>query len=318
MTERMVGIDVAKATLAVAMVPDERVWEVPYTSEGIEALITELRASKPTRIVLEGSGGLQGLVVAALTAADLPAIVVNPRQVRDFARATGQLAKTDAIDALVLARFAVAVRPTVRALPDAQTVHLRRLVVRRRQLVENRRVEEQRLTRLETEHAERDILRDVRDHIKYLTRRIDRVDAELKSAVRSSQRWREQQERLESTKGVGPVTVQTLLAELPELGQVSGKAIAALAGLAPFAHDTGVSRGRRHIRGGRSPVRRALYVAAMSGVRWNPVLKAHYTKLLERGKPKKVALVACAHKLLIILNAMARDQRPWNANPATP
>jgi transposase len=311
--ERMVGIDVAKATLAVALWPDERVWEVPYTTEGLEALADELRSVEPTLVVLEGTGGVQGMAVASLAMAGLPVVVVNPRQVRDFARATGQLAKTDAIDALVLARFAQAVRPPVRPLPDADTVRLRELVARRRQLVENRRVEEQRLTRLEAQQAARRIRTDVREHIVWLTRRIDRLEEDLREAVQASPLWQAQATRLESVRGVGMITVQTLLAELPELGQVSGKAIAALAGVAPFARDSGLARGTRHIRGGRSPVRRALYLAAMTGVRWNPVLKAYYDRLVARGKPKKVALVACAHKLLIILNAMARDQRPWDA-----
>jgi transposase len=314
--ERMVGIDVAQGTLAVGAVPGERTWEVPYTTDGLAALAAELTALAPTRVVLEGTGGLQARAVAALALAGLPVVVVNPRQVRDFARATGQLAKTDAIDALVLARFAAAVRPPVRALAAADTVRLSEIVTRRRQLVDMRRAEEQRLARLEAQPAARRVRSDVADHIAWLTRRIERLDDELHEAILASPVWRAQDQLYQSVRGVGPVIAHTLLAELPELGRVSGKAIAALVGLAPFAHESGRWRGPRHIRGGRQPVRQVLYLGAMTGVRYNPVLRAYYTRLLAAGKPKKVALVACAHKLLTILNAIARDQRPWTPDIA--
>jgi transposase len=312
----MVGIDVAQATLAIGLVPDGRMWDVPYTAEGLDALVGELRAIGPTLIVLEGTGGLQAPAVAALAAAGLPVVVVNPRQVRDFAKATGQLAKTDAIDALVLAQFGAAVRPPVRALADAETVQLAEFVTRRRQLVEMRRAEEQRLRRLDAQHAVRRVRTDVAEHIAWLTGRIDRLDEELHEAIKTSPLWRTQDHLYQSVRGVGPVIAHTLVAELPELGRVSSKAIAALVGVAPFTQDSGVWRGRRRIRGGRREVRRVLYLGAMSGVRTNPVLRAYYARLLAVGKPKKVALIACAHKLLTILNAIARDQRPWSPSIA--
>jgi transposase len=314
---RMVGIDVAQATLAVGVVPEGRTWDVPYTADGLDALVGELRALAPALVVLEGTGGLQAPAVAALAAAGLPVVVVNPRQVRDFAKATGQLAKTDALDALVLARFAAAVRPPVRALAEAETVQLAEFVTRRRQLVEMRRAEEQRLRRLEAQHAARRVRTDVAEHIAWLTRRIERLDAELHEAIKTSPVWRTQDQLYQSVRGVGPVVAHTLVAVLPELGRVSSKAIAALVGVAPFTQDSGVWRGRRRIRGGRGEVRRVLYLGAMSGVRTNPVLRAYYTRLVAAGKPKKVALVACAHKLLTILNAIARDQHPWAPTIAT-
>jgi transposase len=315
--DRMVGIDVAQATLAVGLVPEGRTWDVPYTADGLDALVAELRALAPALVVLEGTGGLQAPAVAALAAAGLPVVVVNPRQVRDFAKATGQLAKTDAIDALVLARFAAAVRPPVRALADAETVQLAEFVTRRRQLVEMRRAEEQRLRRLEAQQAARRVRTDVAEHIAWLTRRIDRLDDELHEAIQASPVWRTNDQLYQSVRCVGRVVAHTLVGDLPELGRVSRKAIGALVGLAPFTQDSGVWRGRRRIRGGRGEVRRVLYLAAMTGVRTNPVLRAYYTRLVAAGKPKKVALVACAHKLLTILNAIARDQQPWAPTVAT-
>lgn len=307
----MVGIDVAQATLEVAVLPAGRTWEVPHTPEGLEALVAELVPLAPARVVLEGTGGLQAPAVAALALAGLPVVVVNPRQVRDFARATGQLAKSDRLDALVLAQFATAVQPPVRALADEDTTRLREVVTRRRQLVEMRRVEEQRLVRLEQQRAARRVRADVTEHIAWLSRRIERLDDELQNAIEASPVWRVQNQLYQSVRGVGPVVARTLLAELPELGQVSAKVIAALVGVAPYVRESGVWRGRRHIRGGRAEVRRVLYLGAMSGVRTNPVLRAYYARLVGGGKPRKVALIACAHKLLTILNAMARDQRPW-------
>lgn len=312
MPERFVGIDVAQATLAVAVWPEPRVWEVANTVDGIEQLVRELRALAPERIVLEGTGGLQAPVVAALGLAGLPVVVMNPRQIRDFAKGKGQRAKTDALDALVLAEFGALHRPPVRPLADAETEQLSALVTRRRQLVEMRREEEQRLQRLEAKRASRRVRADVDAHIEWLTQRIDRVDEELGALIEKSPLWHAQATLYRSMKGVGPVLAQTLIAQLPELGTVSGKAIAALVGVAPFVRQSGVWRGRARIGGGRAEVRRVLYLAAMNGVRHNPVLHAYYTRLLARGKAKKLAQVASAHKLLTILNAMARDQRPWS------
>ena len=317
-TERFVGIDVALTTLAIAVWPEQRSWDVANTSEGIEQLVVELQALAPERIVLEGTGGLQAPVVAALGLAGLPVVVMNPRQIRDFAKGKGQRAKTDALDALVLAEFGALHRPPVRPLADAETEQLSALVTRRRQLVEMRRAEEQRLARLEAQHASRRVREDVAEHIAWLTRRIERVDGELGALIEKSPLWHAQATLYQSVKGVGPVVSRTLIAQLPELGKLSGKAVAALVGVAPFVRQSGVWRGRARIAGGRVEVRRVLYLAAMNGVRTNPVLKAYYIRLVERGKPKKAALVACAHKLLTILNAMARDQRPWSpVCPAT-
>jgi transposase len=307
----VVGIDVAQATLVVAILPAERVWEVAYTPEGLATLAAELQPLEPSRVVLEATGGLQATAVAALALAGLPVVVVNPRQVRDFAKATGQLAKSDRLDALVLAQFAMAVAPPVRPLADEDTTRLSELVTRRRQLVEMRRAEEQRLARLEQRRAAPRVRRDVVEHIAWLTRRIDRLDNELHEAIQESPVWCVKAQLYQSVRCVGPVVARTLLAELPELGTVSAKVAAAIVGVAPYVRESGMWRGRRHISGGRAEVRRVLYLAAMSGVRTNPVLRAYYGRLVAAGKPRKVALVACAHKLLTILNAIARDERPW-------
>jgi transposase len=315
--ERFVGIDVALAMLAIAVWPEQRTWEVANTPDGIDDLVGELRGLAPIRIVLEGTGGLQAPVVAALGLAGLPVVVMNPRQIRDFAKGKGQRAKTDRIDALILAEFGALHRPVVRPLADAETEHLSALVTRRRQLVEMRRAEEQRLARLEAQRASRRVRADVTEHIAWLTRRVARLDDELGSAIAASPLWHATDTLYQSVRGVGPIVAHTLIAQLPELGRVSGKAIAALVGVAPFIRQSGAWRGRSRIAGGRVEVRRVLYLAAMSGVRTNPVLRSFYARLLARGKPKKAALVACAHKLLTILNAMARDHRPWSPSSVT-
>jgi transposase len=314
--ERFVGIDVALATLAIALWPEQRTWEAANTLDGIDELVRTLREIAPARIVLEGSGGLQAPVVAALGLAGLPVVVMNPRQIRDFAKGKGQRAKTDRIDALVLAEYGALHRPPVRPLADAETEQLSALVTRRRQLVEMRRAEEQRLARLEAQRASRRVRADVAEHIAWLTRRIERLDDELGTVIAASPLWHAKAALYQSVRGVGPVVARTLIAQLPELGRVSGKAVAALVGVAPFTRKSGLWKGRARIAGGRIEVRRVLYLAAMSGVRTNPILRAFYARLLERGKPKKAALIACAHKLLTILNAMARDQRPWTPEVA--
>lgn len=312
----MVGIDVAQATLAIGVLPGRRTWEIAYTTDDVDALSAELCGLQPTLVVVESTGGLEVPVVAALAAAGLPIVVVNPRQVRDFAKGMGQLAKTDRIDALVLAQFATAVRPPVRPLADAETEALRMLGTRRRQVVDIRRTEDQRLQRLTAQRAPRPIRADVKAHITWLTHRIERLDAELHQAIASSPRWHRQELLYRSVRGVGEVVAHTLLAHLPELGRGRAKTMASLVGLAPFTRQSGVWRGRARIWGGRGEVRRVLYLAAMSGVRTNPQLRMYYERLVTAGKPKKVALVACAHKLLTILHAIARDQRPWSPDLA--
>jgi len=306
-----VGIDVAKASLEIAVHQSAERWSVPHTDAGVANLVARLRALAPTLIVLEATGGLERPGVAALAAASLPVAVVNPRQVRDFAKATGQLAKTDAIDAAVLAHFAAAVRPPVRPLPDAATQHLAALVTRRRQLVEMLTAERNRLAT-----APKALRKELAAHIRWLERRLAGLDTDLDQAIRTSACWRAQEDLLRSVPGVGPIVARTLLAELPELGTLSHKAIATLVGLAPLNRDSGLFRGRRMIWGGRATVRAVLYMGALAGVRFNPVLRAFYERLRAAGKLPKVALTACMHKLLTILNAMAKHQQRWIPNYA--
>jgi transposase len=309
--EAFIGIDVARDKLDLAVRPARQQWQVANTAAGISALVPQLRALAPTLIVLEATGGLELPLLAALGSAGLPAVAVNPRQIRDFAKAVGKLAKTDAIDAQVLAHFADAVRPVVRPLPDAATQALGALVTRRRQLVEMLTAEENR-----RKTAPSAIRADIQDHIVWLRKRLKDLDKELSQAIRTSSLWREQEDVLRSVPGVGPVVSVTLLADLPELGTLGRKQIAALVGLAPLNRDSGTMRGKRTIWGGRATVRAALYMAALVGSRRNPVLRALYTRLLAAGKTRKVALTACMHKLLTILNAMLKHHTTWA--PSTP
>jgi len=312
-SEVFVGIDVAKAQLDVALRPTGQAWQVPQTDAGIAALVTRLQGLAPTLIVLEATGGLEVRLLAALGAAHLPVVLLNPRQVRDFARATGHLAKTDALDAQVLAHFAEALRPTPRPLPDAAAQALGALLVRRRQLVAMLTAERTRQSLATTAPAP--VRRQLRDHIRWLEKRLADVDRDLRQSLRASPLWRESDQVLQSVPGVGPVLSVTLLAELPELGQLDRKQIAALVGVAPLNRDSGALRGKRAIWGGRAAVRAALYMGALVATRHNPVIAALYQRLLAAGKPKKVALVACMHKLLLILNAMLAHRTRWQAPP---
>lgn len=310
-TEAFIGIDVARDSLEVASRPAGEHWQVGNDSASIAELLPRVRALGPTLIVLEATGGLELPLLAALGSAGLPVVAVNPRQVRDFAKAIGKLAKTDAIDAQVLAHFADAVRPAVRPLPDAATQALGALVTRRRQLVEMLTAEENR-----RKTAPPAIRADIQAHIAWLRKRLKGVDKELSQAVRTSPLWREQEDMLRSVPGIGPVVSVTLLADLPELGTLGRKQIAALVGLAPLNRDSGTWRGKRTIWGGRATVRAALYMAALVGSRRNPVLRALYTRLLAAGKTKKLALTACMRKLLTILNALLKHRTRWT--PPTP
>lgn len=301
-----VGIDVAQAEFVVALAPAGEQWAVPNTAGDVEALAARLRALAPALVVLEATGGLEAPLAATLADAGLPVAVVNPRQVRDFARATGRLAKTDALDAAVLARFAERVRPEPRPLPDAAARALGALLTRRRQLLEMLVAEQHRLAR-----ADAAVAGDVRAHVAWLRKRVTGLDAELRAAVEASPLWRAKDDLLQSVPAVGPVLALTLIAELPELGTLGRKQIAALVGVAPLNRDSGAWRGKRMVWGGRARVRTTLYLAALSGTRCNPVLRAFYQRLLAAGKPKKVAQVACARKLLTILNTMARTGTPW-------
>jgi transposase len=306
-----VGIDVSKAQLDVAVHGQARAWQTPNTETGIPDLAARLQALQPTLIVLEATGGFEMPLVAALAAARLPVVVINPRRARDFARATGQLAKTDAIDAHVLAHFAAAVRPTPRPLPTDQEEQLTALLTRRKQLVEMPTVEKNR------RHTVRPTMRpDLDEHIAWLTERLANLDQDIDQFVQASPLWQTQDAVLKSVPGVGRITTSTLLAMLPELGTLNRQQIAALVGVAPVNKDSGRKQGKRRIYGGRAAVRSILYMAALSAKAHNPVIKTFYAELLARGKEKKVALVACMRKLLVILNAMLRTQQPWRVKAA--
>jgi transposase len=306
-----VGIDVSKATLDIAVRPSGAAWQSTNDEVGSAGVVTRLQALAPQLIVLEATGGLERMVAAALALAGLPVAVVNPRQVRDFAKATGRLAKTDAVDAAVLAHFAQALQPTPHPLPDASSQALAALVERRRQLVKMLTAEKNRLQQaLPAVHAK------IATHIAWLEQALAEVDKELDQLLHASPVWRERDQLQRSVPGVGPTVSRTLLAHLPELGQGSVKHLATLVGLAPLNRDSGAWRGSRAIWGGRQQVRAALYMAALVGVRRNPVLQAFYAQLVARGKPKKVALTACMHKLLTILHAVLRDSAPWSPGHA--
>jgi transposase len=302
-----VGIDVAKAHVDSAVRPTGEHWTAPQTEAGIQDLVARVQALAPTLVVLEATGGLERAVTAALAAAGLPVAVVNPRQVRDFAKATGRLAKTDRLDAQVLAHFAEAVRPQPRPLPAEQAQLLSAHLARRRQLVEMLTAEKNRLGT-----APRPVRQRIQTHIAWLEQELREVEDDLGTTLRASPLWREQDDLLRSVPGVGPVLSTTLLAELPELGTLSRKQIAALVGVAPLNRDSGTLRGRRTVWGGRARVRAALYMAALVATRHNPVLRAFYDRLRAAGKPPKVALTACMHKLLIILNALLKHRTPWS------
>lgn len=300
-----VGIDVSKAQVDMALRPNGRL-SAPNTEAGIAQILTRLRAVSPTLVVMEATGGLEIPLTGALAAAGIPVVVVNPRQVRDFAKATGKLAKTDALDAQMLARFADVMRPEPRPLPDAETRALAALLSRRRQLVEMLTAERNRLMSVLTP-----VRKSLRTHIAWLERAIQQPDTALTEAIRQSPVWREKEELLQSTPGVGPVVTTTLLATLPELGTLTGKQISALVGVAPFNRDSGMLRGTRTVWGGRAQVRAVLYMGALVATRFNPVIRAFYQRLCAAGKAKKVALTACMRKLLTILNAMMKHRTRW-------
>jgi transposase len=305
---RFVGIDVSKDQLDIACRPEPTRWRVANDSAGIAQCLAQLRQLKPVLIVLEATGGWQYSLVAALALAQLPFAVVNPRQVRDFAKATGQLAKTDALDAGIIAHFAEAVRPTPRPLPDETTQQLDALLQRRRQLLEMLVAERHRVAL-----AHPTVRDSLAQHIDYLQRLINESDAEVATLIRSSPAWREKDDMLQSAPGIGPVLSATLQAALPELGVLNQREIAKLVGVAPLNNDSGKRAGARHIRGGRAEVRAVLYMAALTATRCNPVIKAFYQRLLARGKSQKVAITAAMRKLLTILNAMVKTQTHWNA-----
>ncbi len=303
--EKFAGIDVAKETLEIFVTPDIKK-SFPNNDEGRKDLARFLSDVRPKLIVLEATGGYQVPVVETLALRNLPIVVINPRQVRDFAKATGRLAKTDSIDAEMIARFGEVIRPEARALKDKDANRLQTLVARRRQLVEMVAMER---NRLETTP---DWMRpDIEAHIEWLKECIGKLDKDIASFIRKSPLWREKENLLRSVKGIGPVNASMLLARLPELGQLNRKKISALAGLAPFNRDSGKYRGKRTIFGGRADVRSALYMAALTAIRHNMVIKTFYERLVHAGKLPKVAITACMRKLLVILNAMVRTNTSW-------
>lgn len=302
-----VGIDVSKDRLDVHVRPSDEPFSVARDAEGLKALIERLAGLPVALVVLEATGGYETVVAATLGAAGLPLAVVNPRQIRDFARASGRLAKTDALDAAAIAHFAAAMRPDAQRLPDEAMRALGELVARRRQLVEMMGAERQRARLL----TQRRLLKSIARHLAMLQKELSALESDIDDAVRGSPLWRERVELLTSVPGVGQTTARVLIAELPELGQLTDKKLAALAGLAPMNRDSGRRRGPRAIRGGRATVRTALYLAATVGVRHNPVLKPFFERLRARGRSYRQAVVACAHKLLTILNAIIRHAQPW-------
>jgi transposase len=309
----LIGIDVAKAELVVAARPSGERWTVANDERGVRTLVERCRREAPELIVLEATGGYELLCVAGLAAVGLPVVVVNPRQVRDFAKATGQLAKTDRIDADILALFAERVRPEVRPLPDVEAQELEALLARRRQLIEMLQAERNRLGQV-FGRGKRPVKKSLKSHITYLERELRITDTDLAAQVRESPAWRERDDLLQSVPGVGRVLSFTLLADLPELGRLSRRAIAKLVGVAPLSHDSGTLRGHRFVQGGRANVRAVLYMGALVATRRNSLIRAFYQRLLAAGKAKKLALVACMRKLLTMLNTMVRTNQRWSAD----
>jgi transposase len=303
-----VGIDVSKATLDVAILPIGRHFVVSNDEAGIDELLGELEdPHKPILVVLEASGGYERPLAAAIAASGIALAVVNPRQTREFARATGKLAKTDRLDAKALARFAEAVRPEPRALPEEEAEEFSAILARRRQIIQMISAEKNRLGAA----TSKAVARRIEAHLRWLEKELSRTERDLDRAIEASPTFRVNEALLRSVPGAGPVLCRTLLAELPELGSLAPREFSALVGVAPLNRDSGTLRGRRAVWGGRARVREALYMGALVATRYNPHIKGFYERLVAAGKPKKVALVACMRKLLVILNALLRDRKPW-------
>lgn len=309
------GVDVSKERLDVSLRPTGDSFRVPNDAAGIDELLTRLEEARPALVVLEATGGFERSLAAALAAAGLAVAVVNPRQARDFARATGRLAKTDALDAEALARFAEAVRPTPRVIPDEEARALCAILARRRQIVAMLAAEK---NRLHAPTSTKPVKKRIEAHVRWLEKELACTDRDLDEAIEESPTWRENEELLRGVPGVGPVLARTLLAELPELGSedLTGKQLAALVGVAPLNRDSGTLRGRRAVWGGRAQVRAVLYMGALAATRFNPAVKGFYERLLAAGKPRKVALVACMRKLLVVLNAILKHRTPWRSSHA--
>lgn len=305
--DQFVGIDVAKDRLDVHIRPGGESFAVARDGKGLMTLVERLHTLSPRLVVVEATGGYESVVASAIGAAHLPLAVVNPRQIREFARATGKLAKTDRLDAAAIAHFAEAIRPPARPIPDAQAQALGELVARRRQVIEMMVAERNRRRMA----AQRRVIKAIDRHLALLQAELSELEGDIDGAIRQTPAWQEDADLLNSVPGVGPATRRTLIAELPELGSLTRRKIAALVGVAPINRDSGTLRGRRTIAGGRSSVRAALYMATLVASRANPVIAAHYNKLRAAGKTAKQALVACMRKLLTILNAILRDRKPW-------
>lgn len=306
-TAQWVGIDVSKATLDVYIRPMGKILKVANTELDIFKLVEELKFYDLNLIVIEATGGLETELIIQLQAALLPVALINPRQGRDFAKATGKLAKTDAIDAQILAHFGEAMKPKVLAIESESARQLSELMSRRRQLVEMQTAEKNRRTR-----SRGKALADIEQHIEYLDQRLEKLNQEIEQLTQTNQQWLNKVNLLKTTPGIGPVISTTLVSDLPELGQLTGKQISRLVGVAPINHDSGQHKGKRMINGGRAHVRAILYMGAVVAMRHNPVIKTFYDRLVERGKSKKLALTACVRKILVILNAMVRDNQPWS------
>lgn len=305
-TDRFVGIDVSKDKLDISIYPSNELSSVPNSQNGLNELIKSFQVIEPTLIVLEATGGYETLAASTLYAAGYPVVVINPRQVRDFAKSIGKLAKTDTIDAKVIAQFASAVRPDLRPLKDSATQELTALITRRRQLVDMIVAERNRLPMATKRNR-----RDIEAHIRWLEKRLTQIDTNIQSEIRNNPIFLEKDQILVSTPGVGPTTSAALISCVPELGQLNRKKIASLIGLAPMNRDSGHFRGRRMIWGGRGYVRSVLYMSTLSAIKFNPVIRNFYLRLKEAGKCGKVAIVACMRKLLVMLNAMVRDRAKW-------
>ena len=301
-----IGIDVSKDHLDVAGFPLKLTWQFTNTAPGISKLLEKLTKLSPALIVMEPTGGLEAPVAAELAAAGLNVAVVNARQIRDYAKATGKLAKTDRLDALVIAQFAAAIKPTPRELPDEQADEIKETVSRRRQIIEMITAEKNRLA-----IARKFLKPQILEHIQFLKKDLQDIDNELRKQIEASPMWREKDNLLKTIPGVGNVLSATLLAELPELGKLNRRQIAALVGVAPYNRDSGMMRGKRSVWGGRSHIRAALYMATLVATRHNCIIRELYQRLLVHGKAKKVALVACMRKLLTIMNCMLRFKRAW-------
>jgi len=305
--EKFVGIDVSKSTLDVCIEPAVQTLHVNYTEAGIKQIVVRLQEIQPTLIVMEATGGLEVRIATELAGQGLPVAVINPRQARDFAKATGQLAKTDRVDAGILAAFARAIRPQIRPLKDADTRALDDLVSRRRQLIEMR---VQEILRLDTA-ASKPLQKSLKRHIAWLDKRITEIDTDLNKRLKDSEVWQTKSNLLRNIPGIGPVTTLTMLAKCPELGQLNRRQIAALTGVAPLAKDSGKHSGKRFIWGGRADVRAVLYMATLSAIKHNDAIKVFAERLKKAGKPPKVVIVACMRKLLTIMNAMLKNNTPW-------